>query len=95
MSRRWLVVWSALLLVAVGACGDGPDRMTDEEATSRFADCLERNGVEAATVSVTLDADGGIGTIQAQIVSEGDVPYEPTVRLACVAEVEGSSAPDS
>jgi hypothetical protein len=64
--------------------------MTDEEATARFVDCLERNGIEADGVSVTLDADGGVATIEAQIVSEGDVAYEPAIRLACTAEVEGS-----
>jgi hypothetical protein len=29
-----------------------------------------------------------VGSISAAIVSEGEVAYEPTVRLACTEEVE-------
>jgi hypothetical protein len=53
-----------------------------------FADCLQRNGVAVQDLEVTLEADGSVGNISATIVSEGDVPYEPTVRLACTQEVE-------
>jgi hypothetical protein len=39
-------------------------------------------------LEVTLNADGSVGDISATIVSEGDVPYEPTIRMACTQEVE-------
>ncbi|HXV71421.1 MAG TPA: hypothetical protein VEB69_08470 [Acidimicrobiia bacterium] len=57
-------------------------------ATEIFADCLQRNGVEAEDVEVVLNSDGSVGSISARIVSEGGVAYEPTVRLACTEEVE-------
>ncbi|HUF15366.1 MAG TPA: hypothetical protein VMQ46_05725 [Acidimicrobiia bacterium] len=88
MSRRnlWVamlfLVWSFLVLAS---CSDIPD---SQRATEIFADCLERNGVEVDDLEVTLNADGSVGDISATIVSEGDVPYEPTIRIACTQEVE-------
>jgi hypothetical protein len=78
-------VFAALLILA--ACELAPDA---ERATTRFVECLERNGVVAEDVSVTLAGDGTIEGISAVIVEEGDVPYEPTVRLACTEEVENA-----
>lgn len=57
-------------------------------AAEIFADCLQRNGVEAENVEVILNSDGTVGSISARIVSEGGVAYEPTIRLACTEEVE-------
>ena len=88
MSRRngsvaiLLIVCSLLLLAS---CSSDPD---PQRATEIFADCLERNGVEVQDLEVTLNADGSVGSISATIVSESDVPYEPTVRLSCTEEVE-------
>ena len=76
------VVCSSLVLAS---CSSAPD---SRRATEVFADCLERNGVEVRDLEVTLDADGSVGTISATILSEGDVSYEPTIRLACTEEVE-------
>ena len=71
----------------VTSCSTTPD---SERATELFADCLQRNGVEVQDLEVTLDEDGSIAGISAEIVSEGDVAYEPTVPLACPQEVESS-----
>lgn len=83
---------SRLLLIAVAlvtaACEPSPDA---ERATTTFVECLERNGVIADDVSVTLTRDGRIEGIEATIIEEADVPYEPTVRLACTQEVEAGS----
>jgi hypothetical protein len=54
------------------------------DPTSIFVDCLERNGVVAQDVEVTLDADSSVASIGAR--QEGDVAYEPSVRLACTEE---------
>ena len=67
------------------SCSSAPD---SRRATEVFAECLERNGVEVRDLEVTLDADGLVGSISATIISEGDVSYEPTIRLACTEEVE-------
>jgi hypothetical protein len=45
-------------------------------------------------VNVELDDDGTVRTIALGILSEGDVAYEPTVRLACTEEVEAVLATD-
>lgn len=75
-----------LLLLTVASCGNtGPDA---DDATATFVECLERNGVEALDVRVTLDTDGRVSGIEAVIVSEADAAYEPAVRLACTQEIE-------
>ena len=83
---------SGLLLAAaalvLAACEPAPDA---ERATTIYLECLERNGVVAEDVSVTLTSDGRVEGIEAVIVDEADVPYEPTVRLACTQEVEDGS----
>lgn len=71
--------------LVLGSCSETPDSGT---ATETFAACLERNGVDVEDLEVSLNADGSIAGIAATILSEGDVPYEPTVRLACTEEVE-------
>lgn len=73
------------LSLVLASCSDVPD---SQRATEIFADCLQRNGVEVQDLDVTLNADSSVGSISATIVSEGDVPYEPTIRLACTEEVE-------
>lgn len=87
VSRPRLRAATLLLICAffVTSCSKTPD---SQRATEIFADCLQRNGVEAQNLQVTVDADGSVGGISLTIVSEGDVPYEPTVRLACTQEVE-------
>lgn len=75
-----------IALVMIAGCGNA--RMDDEEATAVFVECLERNGVEARDVRVTLNDDGTVGTIEALIVSEADAKYQPAVQLACTQEVE-------
>lgn len=90
MSRPRLRAATLLLLlcaVFVASCSRTPD---SQRATEIFADCLQRNGVEAQNLQVTVDADGSVGGISLTIVSEGDTPYEPAVRLACTQEVESS-----
>jgi len=72
-------------LLVLASCSGAQD---SERATEIFAECLERNGVDVQDLEVTLDADGSVGGISATILSEGDVSYEPTVRLACTEEVE-------
>lgn len=74
--------------LVLGSCSESPD---SETATETFAACLERNGIDVEDLEVSLNADGSVATIAATILSEGDVPYEPTVRLACTEEVELSS----
>ena len=88
VSRR--NAWVAMLFLvctflALASCSEVPD---SQRATEIFADCLERNSVEVQDVEVTLNEDGSVGTISATIVSEGDVAYEPTIRMACTEEVE-------
>lgn len=75
-----------IALVAVVACGNS--RLDDDEATAVFVQCLERNGVEARDVRVTLNEDGTVSSIAALIVSEANAKYEPAVQLACTQEVE-------
>ena len=75
-----------LLLIAVPSCGGSV--LDDDEATAAFVQCLERNGVEARDVRVTLDSDGTVSGIEAVIISETGAAYEPAVRLACTQEVE-------
>ncbi len=78
-SHRLLV-----LLLAVSACSP-PD---SDVATERFADCLVRHGVEVERLTVTVGTDGSVEGIEAVVLSEGDLAYEPVVRLACTAEIE-------
>ena len=63
-----------------------PDRvgMNPVSLSAIFVDCLKRNGVVAQDVEVTLDADSSVASIGAR--QEGDVAYEPSVRLACTEE---------
>ena len=72
-------------VLLVGACQSAP---SSDEATATFADCLQRNGITAEDVAVTMGSDGVIEGIAAVIISEGDVAYEPTLREACTEEVE-------
>lgn len=76
------LVLSSLVLVS---CSDVPG---SQRATEMFGDCLQRNGVEAQDVEVTLNPDGSVEGISATILSESDVPYEPAIRLACTEEVD-------
>ncbi len=84
--QRLARVAIVVALVSSAACGDA--RLSDDEATAVFVECLERNGVEARDVRVTLNDDGTVGTIEALIVSEGNATYQPAVELACTQEVE-------
>ena len=43
------------------------------DATATFADCLERNGIVAEDVQVTVGDDGAIEGIEARILEEGAV----------------------
>lgn len=88
MSRQHGLVATLFVLCSIlvlASCSDVPD---SGRATEVFADCLERNDVEVQDLEVILDADGSVASISATIVSEGEVPYEPTVRMACTEEVE-------
>jgi len=88
VSRRSGLVATLFVLCSIfvlASCADVPD---SGRATEVFADCLERNGVEVQDLEVTLDADGSVGSISATIISEREVAYEPTVRMACTEEVE-------
>lgn len=78
-----LFVFCSIFVLA--SCSDVPD---SGRATEVFADCLERNGIEVQDLEVTLNTDGSVGSISATIISEGEVAYEPTVRIACTEEVE-------
>lgn len=75
-------------VLLVGACQSAP---SPDEATAMFADCLQRNGITAEDVSVTMGSDGLVEGVVAVIISEGDVAYEPTLREACTEEVEQQS----
>lgn len=74
-----------ILAIFVVSCQAGP---SSEDATATFADCLERNGIVAEDVQVTVGDDGAIEGIEARILEEGAAAYEPAIRLACTAEVE-------
>ncbi|HSJ27211.1 MAG TPA: hypothetical protein VLB67_03310 [Acidimicrobiia bacterium] len=79
----------ALLLAAALAltgCQNAP-----RDVSADFDDCLTRHGVVTQDVEATLGSDGTIETLSVVIVSEGDVAYEPALRLACTAEVEENS----
>lgn len=84
-ARRRLVAGAAAILI-LAACELAPDAAS---ATTTFVECLERNGVVAEDVRVTLADDGSVEGIEARILEEADVAYEPAVRLACIEEVEG------
>ena len=73
----------AIVVVSVVGCRG----LDSDEASKIFADCLERSGVEAEDVVVTMDGDT-VGEISVMILSEGDVAYEPALREACTEEVE-------
>jgi hypothetical protein len=81
------------VLALASACSGAPSP-DPARATATFAECLERNGVVAEDVNVELNDDGTVRTIALGILSEGDVAYEPTVRLACTEEVEAVLATD-
>jgi hypothetical protein len=85
MNRTKAFVGIAVLAVGLVACEGGLD---SDEASAIFADCLERNGIEAQNVEVTI-SDGTVEDISLGILSEGEIPYEPVVRLQCTDEVEG------
>lgn len=86
MSRlKNLAAIAALAASIVGCQG-----LDSDEASRIFADCLERNGIEAEDVVVTMDGDM-VGEISVVILSEGDVAYEPALREACTEEVEANT----
>lgn len=75
------------VIVLASACSGAPTP-DSAQATAQFAECLERNGVVAEDVEVELDDDGTVRTIALGVLSEGEVAYEPIVRLACTQEIE-------
>ncbi|MGA7272970.1 MAG: hypothetical protein WB239_18000 [Acidimicrobiia bacterium] len=90
---------TAAILVLVTAlasgCSSGPTpdlEALSARAVTLFQDCFARNDVQAENVKVDVSADGHVRTLSAQIVAEGDVPFEPQVRLACTQEVEARLA---
>ena len=78
------------VIVAVGVSLAGCQGFDSDEASKIFADCLERNGIEAEDVVVTMDGDT-VDEVSLVILSEGDVAYEPTLREACTEEVEANT----
>lgn len=87
MHKKFSMVLAAgAALLLVGCSGETP--LDSAEATARFGECLDRNGVVYEDLEVELDADGTGWTISAGILSEGDVAYEPAIRLACTEELE-------
>jgi hypothetical protein len=87
--------FTVLLFVLAFASGCAGSPPPDEAAaTARFAECVERHGIVADSVEVEINDDGTVGSIALGILSEGDIPYEPVVRLACTQEVEASFAAD-
>ena len=83
MTKESLVAFAVALMTLVG-CQSGLD---SNEATRIFAECLERNGIEAQDVEVTI-TDGRVEGVSAAILSESDAAYEPVVRMLCIDEVE-------
>ncbi len=86
-----------LVMVLALATGCTTTPTPDPEALSNravtlFQDCFSRNHVQAENVKVEVSADGHVRTLSAQIVGEGDVAFEPQVRLACTQEVEAQLA---
>ncbi|HSJ36211.1 MAG TPA: hypothetical protein VLB85_14260 [Acidimicrobiia bacterium] len=81
-----MVLAAGAAFILVGCGGETP--LDAAEATARFAECLDRNEVVYENLEVELDADGTVGTISVGILSEGEVAYEPAIRLACTEEVE-------
>lgn len=79
-----LAAGAAFMLVGCG--GESP--LDAAEATATFGECLDRNEVVYEDLEVELDADGKVETLAVAILSEGDVAYEPAIRLACTEEVE-------
>jgi hypothetical protein len=82
------LVSTLLFVFLLGACQSVPN---SDEASATFADCLQRNGITVENATVSMGSDGTIEGISVVILSEGDVAYEPTVRLACTEEVEQGS----
>ncbi|MGB7861356.1 MAG: hypothetical protein WBM90_12730 [Acidimicrobiia bacterium] len=76
---------SLVMIVPVVSCSTTPD---NEKASETFADCLDRNGVIAEGVEVTVGSNGKVEGISLRILSEGDIGYEPALRLSCTEEVE-------
>ncbi|HEY5652437.1 MAG TPA: hypothetical protein VIW46_13405 [Acidimicrobiia bacterium] len=83
MGRSKSLATVAIVVVSIVGCRG----LDSDEASKIFADCLERNGVEAEDVVVTMDGDT-VGEISVAILSERDVAYEPALREACTEEVE-------
>lgn len=86
--KKIAVLLSVLALASACSGSPSPD---SAGATARFVECLERNGVGAEDVEVELDEDGTVRTIALGILSEGEVAYEPTIRLACTTEAEAAA----
>lgn len=82
---RTRLILTAAALIITSACSNNLDA---DEATAIFSDCLARNGIEAGNVDITLDSSGTIDSLSVVVLGEGDVAYEPTIRLACTEEVE-------
>jgi hypothetical protein len=82
----WRAVVSLSLVLLFAGCGTDPEDLADR-ATRIFQECLERNGVVATELRVTVSDDRLVEAVAAQIV-EGQSLYEPAVRLACIEEVE-------
>lgn len=82
-----LLIFAAALVMSLSvvSCGSNPD---NAKASETFADCLHRNGIEAQGVEVTVGSDGTVESISLTIISEGEVAYEPALRLSCTEEVE-------
>lgn len=80
---RALLLAAALILAG---CQSAP-----QDVSVAFEDCLTRHGVVTQDVQATLGSHGTIESLSVVIVKEGDVAYEPELRLACSAEVEGNA----
>lgn len=91
MHKKLTMVLAAAAALMLVGCGDEP-ALDAAEATAKFGECLDRNEVVYEGLEVELDADGSLASLAVQILSEGEVAYEPAVRLACTEEVEALAA---
>lgn len=90
MQKKLSTVLAAGAVVMMVGCGE--PAFDAAEATAKFGECLERNEVVYEDLDVELGTDGTLETLGVKILSEGDVAYEPVIRLACTAEVENLAA---
>ena len=77
------IVTAALVLAG---CQNAP-----QDVAADFEECLTSHGVVAQNVEATLASDGTVGSLTLVILIEDGMPYEPVLRLACTAEVEGNA----